>query len=224
MESALAQHPDIASLEERNTLQDAVREFMVDAQSLSDFAAMRGDALLEYRLKYWSVVKSYGGAPEGKIFIDKNPFVTLELAPGEKAVPEREDHLRRSRPPRCGSELLSAHVQPEPIDLRAAGPAPGRRLLQSDPAVLENLERQTSPRSAPVGLRAAGVGFPNRGHLGDPVHRRGLAPRDGRFRRTWTPGRGDQRERPADRPGAVHRRLWANGAGFAASWNLFFPC
>src|ERR1019366_9061551 len=35
MESVLAQHPDVESLEERNTLEAALREFMVDAKSLT---------------------------------------------------------------------------------------------------------------------------------------------------------------------------------------------
>jgi hypothetical protein len=35
--------------------------------------------LAPYRDDYWACVEAYGGAPAGKVFIDKNPFNTLKL-------------------------------------------------------------------------------------------------------------------------------------------------
>jgi len=79
MESALAAHPHVVSLEERNTLQAGVRAFLGDARSASRLTTIREADLKPYRDDYWAFVKSQGVDPAGKIFIDKNPFNTLKL-------------------------------------------------------------------------------------------------------------------------------------------------
>jgi len=79
VESVLAGHPDVASLEEKNTLRAAVRDFMGDARAMSKLESMRDKDLQPYRDDYWRVVKESGGNPADKIFIDKNPFNTIKL-------------------------------------------------------------------------------------------------------------------------------------------------
>ena len=88
MESALAGHPDVTSLEERNTLNASVRAFMGDAQSLSRLASISDSDLRPFREDYWTCVKDWGGAPAGKIFIDKNPFNTHRLPLIYKLFPD----------------------------------------------------------------------------------------------------------------------------------------
>lgn len=79
IESVLAAHPDVVSLEERNTLDAAVRAFVGDTRSLSMLGQANGRDLAPHRADYWRRVKSYGVDPAGKIFIDKNPFNTPKL-------------------------------------------------------------------------------------------------------------------------------------------------
>ncbi len=79
MESVLANHPQIVTLEERNTLQAGVLNFLDDPRALADLETASGWALQPYRDDYWARVKQFGDDPSGKIFIDKNPFNTLKL-------------------------------------------------------------------------------------------------------------------------------------------------
>jgi hypothetical protein len=79
-ESVLTRHPDIVSLEEKNTLDTAVLDFLRDRRSASRLAAQRDSDLQAYREDYWARVRSYGVNPGGKIFIDKHPFNTLKIS------------------------------------------------------------------------------------------------------------------------------------------------
>jgi tetratricopeptide (TPR) repeat protein len=79
IESMLGVHPDIVTLEERNTLQASMRAFLADPQGLRRLQLMSPRALQSYRDDYWRSVQGFGADPRGKIFIDKNPFNTLRL-------------------------------------------------------------------------------------------------------------------------------------------------
>lgn len=79
IESMLAAHPDIVSLEERNTMHAAIRAFQAAPAGLRRLSAASARELKTYREDYWRSVRSYGVEPSGKIFIDKNPFNTLRL-------------------------------------------------------------------------------------------------------------------------------------------------
>jgi tetratricopeptide (TPR) repeat protein len=78
-ESALAAHPGVVSLEERNTLEAGVRAFMGDAVSLANLWRASDADLAPYREDYWRCVRNFGVDPTGKVFIDKNPFNTLKI-------------------------------------------------------------------------------------------------------------------------------------------------
>jgi tetratricopeptide (TPR) repeat protein len=79
IETLLAGHPDVVSLEERNTLEGAVRAFLGEARGLAALGAADERELSFYRDDYWRRVKSFDVDPAGKLFIDKNPFNTLRL-------------------------------------------------------------------------------------------------------------------------------------------------
>ena len=79
IESMLTAHPDVVSLEERNTLQASVRAWLTDPAALSRLMNARDAELSAYRQDYWACVKAFGSDPSGKIFIDKNPFNALKL-------------------------------------------------------------------------------------------------------------------------------------------------
>jgi tetratricopeptide (TPR) repeat protein len=78
-ESALGAHPDIVTLEERNTLQDSVRTYLTDPKDVAGLAEADADSIEPLRAAYWRRVAEYGAKVQGKVFIDKLPFNTLSL-------------------------------------------------------------------------------------------------------------------------------------------------
>lgn len=79
IESALGQHPDIVTLEERETLHDAVLAFLGDPKDIAALAEAPEARLKPLRDDYWARVAQFGVQAKGKVFIDKNPFNTLKL-------------------------------------------------------------------------------------------------------------------------------------------------
>jgi len=79
VESLLGAHPDVVTLEERGTLNAAIRAFQVAPEGLKRLEATTSRELQGYRDDYWRSVASFGADPKNKIFIDKNPFGTLRL-------------------------------------------------------------------------------------------------------------------------------------------------
>ena len=79
LESMLTAHPDVVSLEERNTLQASIRAWLTDQATLNRLMNARDVELAPYRQDYWACVKAFGSDPTGRIFIDKNPFNSLKL-------------------------------------------------------------------------------------------------------------------------------------------------
>ena len=78
-ETILLNHPDVASLEERNTLYAGIVDFLGKPADIARLETATSRDLRRYRDDYWTRVRQYGGAPDGKIFIDKNPFNALKL-------------------------------------------------------------------------------------------------------------------------------------------------
>ena len=79
IESALAKHPDIVTLEERDTLREAVLAFLGDRDDIASLADASEARLRPLRDDYWARVAQFGVDARGKVFIDKNPFNTLKL-------------------------------------------------------------------------------------------------------------------------------------------------
>jgi tetratricopeptide (TPR) repeat protein len=79
IESVLGQHPDIVTLEERETLHDAVLAFLDDPKDIAALAEAPDSTLRSLREDYWARVAQLGAKVSGKVFIDKNPFSTLKL-------------------------------------------------------------------------------------------------------------------------------------------------
>lgn len=79
IETILGAHPDVAALEERNTLDAAARAFLTKRSDLERLASASARDLDPMRADYWDRVKRAGVDPAGRIFIDKNPFNTSKL-------------------------------------------------------------------------------------------------------------------------------------------------
>ena len=88
MESMLGQHPDIVTLEERETLHDAVLAFLDDPKDLAGLADAPESRLRPLREDYWRRVAEFGIDTKGKVFIDKNPFGTFKLPVIRKLFPD----------------------------------------------------------------------------------------------------------------------------------------
>jgi len=93
----LQSHPDVVTLDEHETMIDASQAFLSVPGGLARLAAA-DDAVLEpYRDAYWRRVRAAGGAPDGKVFVDKLPMNSLglplitRLFPAAKVVFVRRD-------------------------------------------------------------------------------------------------------------------------------------
>ncbi|MGH6878406.1 MAG: sulfotransferase, partial [Rhizomicrobium sp.] len=77
LEQVLASRSDVESLEERETF--ASLSAALPGGAASDEIRWRGDELDHARETYWQRVRGFGARPEGKFFVDKQPFNTLNL-------------------------------------------------------------------------------------------------------------------------------------------------
>ncbi|HEY2445623.1 MAG TPA: sulfotransferase [Rhizomicrobium sp.] len=88
LEQALASHPDVEDLEERETLKDLAARYLGNPESLRELSVLNGDLLAEAQNYYWNCVRAFGARPEGKIFVEKQPFNTLYLPLIARLFPE----------------------------------------------------------------------------------------------------------------------------------------
>lgn len=79
LEQVLAGHPEVETLEERETLIDAMRAFLAAPQDLDRLAYAEARELDPLRAAYWARVAAEGAEVKGKVFIDKHPLNTLKL-------------------------------------------------------------------------------------------------------------------------------------------------
>jgi Flp pilus assembly protein TadD len=79
LEHALASHPEVVTLEERNTLVEASADFLCDADDLEVLETLSEERLDVYRRAYWRRVNGFGVTPSRKVFIDKQPLNTVKL-------------------------------------------------------------------------------------------------------------------------------------------------
>jgi Tfp pilus assembly protein PilF len=93
----LAANPGVETLDERETLVDAVEAYMRRADSLAPLQSISPVEADRYRGLYWRRVNAAGAAPAGKVFVDKLPMNTLglpliaQLFPNARVVFMRRD-------------------------------------------------------------------------------------------------------------------------------------
>lgn len=76
LHQVFAAHPDVESLEERETLATLIGGSVAD---LAVLVRSGSDDLNRARATYWQRVRAFGAKPDGKIFVEKQPFNTLYL-------------------------------------------------------------------------------------------------------------------------------------------------
>jgi tetratricopeptide (TPR) repeat protein len=81
MEQALAAHPGVQSLEEKDTLAGALGALVVAPSAEAFFAGLDASALSQHRAAYWAAVARHlGGPPRAPVFLDKMPIHSAYLA------------------------------------------------------------------------------------------------------------------------------------------------
>lgn len=79
LENILASHPDICALDERDTLGEAARTFLVDDAGLDRLAAASPEEMEIHRRLYWKRVRDFGAEVAGKVYVDKYPLSSIKL-------------------------------------------------------------------------------------------------------------------------------------------------
>jgi tetratricopeptide (TPR) repeat protein len=79
LEVILEGHPNVVSLEEKESLIDSVREFMRRPEDLERLLRAAPAELEAARAAYWRLVAAAGVDVAGKMFVDKHPLNTLKL-------------------------------------------------------------------------------------------------------------------------------------------------
>lgn len=79
LEVVLEGHPRVVSLEEHESLLDAIQEFMRQPGDLARLLRAPPAVLDAVRDSYWRRVASTGVDVRGRVFVDKNPLNTLKL-------------------------------------------------------------------------------------------------------------------------------------------------
>jgi len=79
LEQVLGSHPNVVTSNEKPTLDDATREFLRTPSDVKRLAAMPGAGLQQHRDVYWQRVREHGIDVAGRVFIDKQPYHTLQL-------------------------------------------------------------------------------------------------------------------------------------------------
>ena len=87
LENVLAAHPDVVSLEEKDTLARAAGTYLLSAEGLERLARLDPAEAQEQREVYWAAVRGFGVEPRGRVFIDKMPLATVLLPVISKLFP-----------------------------------------------------------------------------------------------------------------------------------------
>lgn len=88
LEQVLFAHPDVATLEESDTLDGAAERYLLDGPSRDRFTALSGAALAEERRIYWQKVRCHSPRSGARIFVDKLPLNTIKLPLIAKLFPQ----------------------------------------------------------------------------------------------------------------------------------------
>lgn len=98
LESVLAAHPDVISLEEQDCLAEAEGAYLASGPGLERLAAIGSGEAMRQRDAYWSKVRGFGVEPRGRVFIDKMPLSSVLLPLIAKLFPNARILFARRDP------------------------------------------------------------------------------------------------------------------------------
>ena len=87
LESVLAAHPEVVSIEEKECFAPESLAYLTDADGLERLARITPKEAASQREHYWSAVRANGSDIRGKIFIDKMPLRSVALPVIAKLFP-----------------------------------------------------------------------------------------------------------------------------------------
>lgn len=98
LENILASLPGVEALEERPTLREADRAFLVEDDGLTRLAGLTVEGLDPFRRDYWRRVHDAGISPRVACFVDMDPLKSLRLPLIARLFPEARVLLTRRDP------------------------------------------------------------------------------------------------------------------------------
>ena len=87
LEQVLASHPSIETMEERDALWDAAKEFTMADEGFARLAEISPDEAERFRDAYWKTAGEFGHAADKPVFLDKMPLNTVMLPVIAKLFP-----------------------------------------------------------------------------------------------------------------------------------------
>ncbi len=88
LENVLASHPDIRTMEERDTFGKLTHDFLIDEPGLSRLAALSDSDIAASREAYWGRIRGLGVDVAGRVFVDKYPLSSIKLPMVAKLFPK----------------------------------------------------------------------------------------------------------------------------------------
>jgi tetratricopeptide (TPR) repeat protein len=79
LEQVLASHGDIVALEERPTLHEPITRYFINDRDIESLMSASQAELDHYRKIYWETIARNGVDVTGKVFVDKQPSLTLYI-------------------------------------------------------------------------------------------------------------------------------------------------
>lgn len=98
IENVLAGAPNVVALEERNTLADIDAALLTNDGAMPPLDSLDPALVARLRAAYWARVRALGGAVEGKVLIDMNPFNGTKLPILARLFPQARIVIMRRDP------------------------------------------------------------------------------------------------------------------------------
>jgi tetratricopeptide (TPR) repeat protein len=87
LDSILACHADVVSLQERNLLAGAARDFLVNEPGRARLLQLTSRELEPWRRDYWETARQLGAEPANRVFIDNHHLNAIRLLVAPKLFP-----------------------------------------------------------------------------------------------------------------------------------------
>ena len=88
LENVLASHPQVVTLEEKDTFGSLTHDFLIDEAGRQRLAALTPAEIETHRAAYWARVRGFGAEVAGKVLVDKYPLTSLKLPMVAKLFPK----------------------------------------------------------------------------------------------------------------------------------------
>ena len=98
LENVLAAHPEVVSLEEKDCLEAQQTEYLSSGKGLERLSLINSEEATRHREAYWTMVRSFGVEPRGRVFIDKMPLNSVLLPIVAKLFPKARVLFARRDP------------------------------------------------------------------------------------------------------------------------------